>query len=176
MEKTAEKGKVSDIDELEQLYDSLNEHLASHTYYPGWIKGKYPARDTAEEGVEEGNLYVLRKEGRIAGTVILRHVPEPAYLDADWHEDLDYSEVLVVYTLAVHPDYLGKGLGQELMEFILDHGRGMGVKAIRLDVYYKNIPAIHLYRKCGFQYIDTVDLGLGEYGLDWFELYQILLY
>lgn len=26
--------------------------------------------------------------------------------------------------------------------------------------------------KCGFEYIDTVDLGLGNYGLNWFKLYE----
>ena len=34
----------------------------------------------------------------------------------------------------------------------------------KLDVYEKNEPAIRLYQKCGFQYIDTVDLGYGKYG------------
>jgi len=46
------------------------------------------------------------------------------------------------------------------------------MKSIRLDVYEKNIPAILLYEKCGFEYIDTVDLELGNYGLDWFKLYE----
>jgi RimJ/RimL family protein N-acetyltransferase len=44
-----------------------------------------------------------------------------------------------------------------------------------LDVYEGNIPAISLYEKYGFKYIDTVDLGLGNYGLDWFRLYEKLL-
>ncbi len=46
---------------------------------------------------------------------------------------------------------------------------------IRLDVYEKNQPAINLYRKYDFAYIDTVDLGYSEYGLENFELYQKLL-
>lgn len=51
----------------------------------------------------------------------------------------------------------------------------MKMKAVRLDVYEKNQPAIQLYKSFGFQYIDTVDLGYGMYGLDWFQLYQKLL-
>lgn len=170
-----EKGGKADIDELGQLYDSLNEYLSNHTNYPGWIKGIYPVRETAAEGVEEGCLYVARSEGRIVGTVILRHEPEPAYAAADWHVDLDDSEVYVIYTLAVHPDFQNAGAGKQLMDFILEFARTSRVKALRLDVYEKNIPAISLYRKYGFDYIDTVDLGYSEYGLDWFELYQRLL-
>lgn len=30
-------------------------------------------------------------------------------------------------------------------------------------------------KKSTFGYVDTVDLGYGEYGLDWFRLYQYLL-
>ncbi len=29
--------------------------------------------------------------------------------------------------------------------------------------------------KCGFKYIDIIDLGLGNYGLTWFILYEKLL-
>lgn len=39
----------------------------------------------------------------------------------------------------------------------------------------KNCPAIRLHEKLGFGYVDTVDLGYGEYGLDRFRLYQYLL-
>lgn len=170
-----EKGTVYDIDELEQLYDSLNEYLGRHTNYPGWIRGIYPARDTAEDGVRDEGLYVIRDQGKIVGTVILRHEPEAAYLDCDWHVDLDYSDIFVVYTFAVHPQYLKKGVGKNLMAFIISHGMETGVRAIRLDVYEKNTPAISLYKSFGFEYMDTVDLGLGKYGLDRFELYQKLL-
>ena len=48
------------------------------------------------------------------------------------------------------------------MEFALEQSREEKIKAIRLDVYEKNTPAISLYRKYGFRYIDTVDLGYGE--------------
>lgn len=61
------------------------------------------------------------------------------------------------------------------MEFALEQSREEKIKAIRLDVYEKNTPAISLYRKYGFRYIDTVDLGYGEFGLDNFELYQKLI-
>lgn len=49
------------------------------------------------------------------------------------------------------------------------------MKAIRLDVYRRNEPAIRLYERCGFHYVDTVDLGLSEHGLDRFKLYERVL-
>lgn len=33
----------------------------------------------------------------------------------------------------------------------------------------------HSMRNAVFEYIDTVDLGFGNYGLDWFKLYEKLV-
>ena len=33
-----EPGTSADIDELEKLYNELNDYLAATTNYPGWIK------------------------------------------------------------------------------------------------------------------------------------------
>lgn len=170
-----ELGKVKDIDELEQLYNHLNDHLAKGVNYPGWIKGIYPVRQNAIDGVENGNLYLAKHNEKIVGSLILSQKPEPAYYKAKWEFDSDYSDVFVIYTFVVHPDFLKCGVGKALMDFSIEHGIKSQAKSIRLDVYEKNIPAIRLYEKCGFKYIDTVDLGLGNYGLDWFNLYEKLL-
>ena len=111
----------------------------------------------------------------IAGTFILRHVPEEAYSKADWKIDLDYKDIKVIYTLAVHPDYLKKGIGKKIMQLIINYSRTSKMKAIRLDVYETNAPAIKLYENCGFKYSDTIDLGYSQYGLDYFKLYQKIL-
>ena len=46
-----EPGSLADIDELERLYDELNDHLSATINYPGWIKGIYPVRENAAAGV-----------------------------------------------------------------------------------------------------------------------------
>ncbi len=175
MNTTIRLGTEEDIDELEQLYNGLNDHLSATTNYPGWRKGVYPIRETAVEGINERCLYVAVCNDRIVGAIILRHEPEPAYLPATWRKELDYEEVFVIYTLVVHPDYLGQGIGQALLDFASELGRQSNIKSLRLDVYENNLPAISLYEKCGFEYIDKVDLGLGKYNLDWFRLYEKLL-
>lgn len=164
-----------DIDAIEQLYDNLNDYLGSTTNYPGWKKGIYPARQDAVAGIEEGCLFVATENGEIVGSMILRHKPEKAYLTAPWQAALEDSSVLVIYTFAVNPKTLQLGIGKKMLEFAASYAKDTNIKALRLDVYEKNTPAICLYEKCGFQYIDTVSLGLEEYGLDWFKLYEKLL-
>ncbi len=175
MDITIERAVQSDIDALARLYDDLNDHLAAGVNHPGWIKGVYPTRSNAERGVGDRMLYVARAKNGIAGTMILGHEPEPAYLGAAWGIDAAYSEVFVITTFAVHPAFLGRGVGSRLLAFAAEHGRQQGIKALRLDVFERNLPAISLYEKNGFGYVGTVDLGLGAYGLDRFKLYERLL-
>jgi len=170
-----ELGQAEDFDELEQLYNDLNDHLAEGVNYPGWKKGIYPVRQNAIDAVKHENLYVAKHNNKIVGSIILSHEPEPAYYNAEWGFKSDYSDVFVVYTFVVHPKFLKCGVGKALMDFAIEHSIKSQVKSIRLDVYEGNIPAIKLYEKCGFKYIDTVDLGLGNYGLNWFRLYEKLL-
>lgn len=167
-----EKGTEKDIDELAKLYDTVNEYLNSGTNYPGWKKGVYPVRETAEEAVRDRTLFVLRMQGKIAGTVILNHVPETAYTGVDWGIEADDDEILVVRTLAVHPSFMKCGTARGLLEFAKQYASETGMIALRLDVTSGNLPAISLYHKSGFRYVQTVDLGLNIPWLIWFDLYE----
>lgn len=175
MELIIEAGKLSDIDEIEQLYNEMNDALEAGINYPGFKKGVYPVRENAVEGVKEGYLYVARLEGRIAGSIILSHKPEEAYTSVTWNTDQDYDKIIVIHTLAVHPDFVKRGIGNSLMDFTERHAKKLGMMAIRLDVYEKNYPAIRLYERCGYEYVGTVDLGYAEYGLPWYKLYEKVL-
>ena len=172
MKFTIEPGTSADIDELEKLYDELNDYLAATINYPGWIKGIYPVRENAVAGIEDNTLFVLRCNGKIAGSIILDHHPDEAYNSVSWKVDVDYSSIFVIRTFVVHPSFLKMGVGRALMDYSFEQAQQSGIKSIRLDVYENNLPAISLYEKCGFEYIDTVDLGLGNYGLNWFKLYE----
>lgn len=170
-----ELGKENDIDELENLYNELNDYLEEGVNYPGWRKGMYPVRENAIAGVKNGNLYVAKHDGKIIGSIILNHEPESAYYNVKWRVELDYSDVFVIHTFAVHPKFMKYGVGKALLDFADECSIKSKVKSVRLDVYEGNLPAIKLYEKCGYEYIDTVDLGLGIYGLDWFKLYEKLV-
>ena len=170
-----ESGIPADIDELERLYDDLNDYLGATTNYPGWIKGIYPIRECAVTGIQDNNLYVVRYNGKIAGSIILDHHPDEAYNNVRWKINADYSHIFVIRTFVVHPSFLKMGIGRALMDFSFELALRSGIKSIRLDVYENNLPAISLYDKYGFEYIDAVDLGFGNYGLDWFKLYEKLV-
>lgn len=170
-----QKATPADIDELEILYDRLNDYLSETGNYPGWIKGIYPIRKTAEDAIKEDSLFVLRKGNAIAGSIILNHIPEKAYEGVNWGIHADESEVLIVRTLVIHPAFMRQGIARSLMAFTKEYAKSQSQKSIRLDVSVDNLPAIKLYEESGYKYISTVDLGLPYEHLKWFRLYEMVI-
>lgn len=169
------KAAESDLDCIEKLYEDICGHLETHKNYPGWKKGIYPNRCDAEKGLMADGLYIAHIGSKTAGAVILKHEPEEGYKNGRWLTEDDYQHIYVVYTLAVHPDFLKCGVGTELLMFAERMARKEQCISIRLDVVKDNVPAEQLYRKCGYQFIGTVSLGYEEYGLPWYNLYEKIL-
>lgn len=169
------KASEADLDCIEKLYEDICGYLETHKNYPGWKKGIYPIRCDAEKGLMENALYVARAGKRIVGTIMLKHEPEEGYKNGRWLTEDDYEHIYVVYTLAVHPDYLKCGIGTELLMFAEREAQKEQCVSIRLDVVKGNIPAERLYQKCGYQFAGTVSLGYEAYGLPWYNLYEKII-
>lgn len=54
-------------------------------------------------------------------------------------------------SIAVHPEWRGRGLGRALMEEMLALARSLGVRAMTLEVRPSNLPARRLYASLGFE-------------------------
>lgn len=163
------------LDELEILYDELNDYLADNLNYPGWLKGIYPTRDTAVAALRENSLFLALIDGRIAGSIVLNHEPEDAYSQVKWLIEADYNEVLIVRTLVIHPLFLKHHVATHLLEFARQYAVTEKLKSIRLDVSAYNLPAIRLYAKMGYKHVATIDLGLPYEHLKWFDVYELVL-
>ena len=118
---TIEMATKKDIDEIAQLYDDLNDFLNTTVNYAGWKKGVYPTRREAENALKEDGLFVLKIAGKIAGSVAINHRQEEAYSKANWNVKAEGDEVLVVRTLAVHPNFLQQGVANELLQFVKEY-------------------------------------------------------
>jgi ribosomal protein S18 acetylase RimI-like enzyme len=83
-----------------------------------------------------GRLLLGRHAGEIAGCVALRP---------------GGPGICEMKRLYVRPLYRGSGLGRLLAERIIHEGRHAGYTRMRLDSLPSMEPAIHLYRRLGFQ-------------------------
>ena len=158
------KATHGDLDRVVELYDAICDDLDATFNYPGWTRGEYPARWTAEQALANGELYVCADGKALLGTCILNGVQPEGYQDIPWQEGISPAEVLVVHTLAVHPSHLREGVSGHLLRFAEQYAQGHGKRSIRLDVYERNVPGIRLYERHGYHVAGKTDLHLGDNG------------
>lgn len=68
-------------------------------------------------------------------------------------EDSDYtipSRRIYVSRMIVKKQYRNKGIGSEMLSFLIEKAVSMGYKEMTIGVDKDNITAIHLYKKFGF--------------------------
>ena len=147
MEYCIEKASEKDLDEIENLYISVCRQLQRGINYACWSEGEYPTRNIADDGIKKDSLYVLRVNHKIVGTMILNNEYESEYVQGKWSVDVLDNEILVIHTLAVHPDFKKHGIASKMLDYAIAYGKELGYKTIRIDVCVKNMPAISLYQK-----------------------------
>ena len=103
--------------------------------------------ELAKEALRTGAMYRVLEE-QASGTLVGSLLAERGE-SATGH----------VTTVAVHPDYQRRGLGEATMRWVLGWFRAEGLRRATLTVSTWNAPAIALYRKLGFT--------VGEMGFDY---------
>jgi len=166
MDITIRKAGPQDLDAVTELYGAVCDDLADKPYNPGWRRDGFPCRENAEEYLAADGLYLARAGGRLAGTVGLTESPSA-------EENRPGGDgILYLHVVAVHPDWQRRGVGSALLGFAAGEAAERGAKALRLYVWEGNGPAVQAYEKYGFVRLGKEDIGLGEFGLEWFYLYE----
>lgn len=65
-------------------------------------------------------------------------------------ESEDGKTWLGLSAVEVHAEHRGQGLGQAIVQRVMDWGRGRGATQAYLHVLASNTPAVSLYERCGF--------------------------
>ncbi len=98
-------------------------------------------RNISSEMRDSLDGFVWAEDGRIVGNATLaRDDPE--------------RHVWTISNVAVHPDYLRRGIGRALMDACLERVEQRGGGQAVLEVKAANTPAYDLYRRLGFQFVD----------------------
>ena len=151
------KAASQDLDAVAELYGAVCGYLADKPYNPGWRRDIFPAREDAEQYLAADGLYIARDGGAAVGTIAL--TPGP-------------GGTLCIHEIAVHPEHQREGIGAAMLDHAAREAAKRGANALRLYVWEGNTPAIRTYERNGFLRLGKEDIGLGEFGLDWFYLYE----
>lgn len=86
------------------------------------------------EYIKNQRVIVAEKEKNVIGYILFNQI-------------LDEAEI---YKIVVLKDFRKKKIAFKIFEFLLNELKKSDVKKIFLEVRKSNIPAINLYKKCGF--------------------------
>lgn len=173
MDLSIRPASVKDVELLSALYHEVTAALADTSNITSWSSDTYPTRETAERLLEEGGVFLAEVNGQCIGTVHLSYRQEREYHGAPWSIPAGKNEVLVLRTLAVHPLWRGRGIAKALLANADIVAAQWHCQTIRLDVYDKNTPAIHLYEAFGYRYVSTVEMRYHDGDSShWYRLYE----
>ena len=156
------KATFDDIELIEDTYNEHFKHEIEHGAFTIFKKGIYPTRKDAEKAVDVGTLYVYEENNSIAGSIIVDKVQPTEYTKIIWEQTFTNNEVMVIHLLMVRPSKAGKGIATSLVRYAMELAKNNSCKALRPDTGSQNIPALSLYKKLGFQIVETASMNVGN--------------
>lgn len=138
-----EKGKISDLNQLFQIYVNGKTGLEKNGIYQ-WTNN-YPTRSIIESELKKDVLFVLKNGKEIIGAINISDEQEAEYETINW--EFDNSKVLVIHRLVIDPKYQGKGYARILMDYAEKFATKNNYSSIRLDAYSQNKRVIEFYKK-----------------------------
>ena len=123
--------RPAEADTLRQIVDEAYGH-----YIERMGKAPGPMLDDYSRRTEDGQAWVLERDGTIVGLVVL--------------ED-DGQGALLLDNIAVAPSAQGQGVGRRLISFTESEARRRGCHQVRLYTHVLMVENIALYTRLGFR-------------------------
>ena len=142
----------TNIPELLELTRACAKYMTAQGIYQ-WNE-HYPSREAFEADIDIGQLWVLKEENKILGSIVISTIMDEEYEEIQWLTPNDKN--IYIHRLAVHPDRQGKGLARKLMDFAENYARENRFASVRLDTFSQNPRNNNFYQKRGYQKLGDV--------------------
>ena len=111
------------------------------------LQSSNAARASAEDAMERliddetaGRLWVVQNDEQPVGFIALV-----------FSFSLEFGgRVAFIDELFIDESFRGKGIGRRTVELVIAGAQGLGVRNLMLEVNELNLPARHIYERCGF--------------------------
>jgi len=122
----------------------------------------YPNREIFLNHITDNSLYlVVSADQEIMACIVLNEHKDPEYEEIKWKYNEGKSAV--IHRLMVHPNYEGKGIAKELVEYAERLAKENQSCSIRLDVFTQNHRAVKFYKNLGYEMVGKVVFRKGEF-------------
>ncbi|PHS10799.1 MAG: GNAT family N-acetyltransferase [Kordia sp.] len=149
---TITKPTKEDIPELLIVTKACAQAMIADGIYQ-WNED-YPSYEAFEKDIEIGQLWVLKDDGNIIGSVVISELIDEEYKAVVWLTP--NTKNMYIHRLAIHPNSQGKGLAQKLMDFAEAYAKENYFLSVRLDTFSVNTRNNAFYQKRGYQKLGDV--------------------
>lgn len=143
MELTIKKATAADAQEIAQVHMRSWETAYAGIIPDEFIREKNKTRPALWQQILSGDNdrhYIIRLGDRAAGIMSVAP-PQDEDLGDSFYE---------LHGLYLHPDFIGRGVGAQAMDYALDLARSLGKKTMVVYVLKENTAARRFYQRCGF--------------------------
>jgi ribosomal protein S18 acetylase RimI-like enzyme len=161
--------KISQINEILSMTDACRIAMEEKGIYQWTLD--YPSKKAFEKDIERSELYVLKKNEKVIGCMVVSKLMDEEYQNVKWLTP--NTDNFYIHRLGVHPKYQGQGFAQRLMNFGEKFAKENKALSVRLDTFSQNKRNQEFYEQRG--YIKLENIFLPEQSEHPFHCYELVL-
>lgn len=147
-----EHAKISEIPEILRLTRSCAQAMIAKGIYQ-WNE-HYPSKGAFENDIKQEELYVLKENNLIIGTIVISTFMDKEYIPITWLTPNENN--YYIHRLSVHPEHQGKGYARQLMDYAEAFAKAKKATSIRLDTFSQNRRNQRFYETRGYQRLGNI--------------------
>lgn len=164
-----QSAKISEIPDILKLSKACASAMGKKGIYQ-WNE-HYPNGPIFENDIHRKELFVLKNNGSLVGTVVISTLMDAEYVPVKWLTPNENN--VYIHRLAVSPELQRQGYAQQLMDFAENRARENGHVSIRLDTFSQNIRNQRFYETRGYQRLG--DIYFPKQSAHPFHCYELVL-
>lgn len=144
--------KISEIPDILEITKACALHMSANGIHQ-WNE-HYPSKTAFENDINRNELFVLEKNSKIIGTIVISTFMDTEYLPIAWLTPNQNN--LYIHRLAVHPEQQGQGYAQKMMDYAEAYALKENYSSVRLDTFSQNYRNQKFYEARGYQKLGAI--------------------
>ncbi|MFD2587533.1 GNAT family N-acetyltransferase [Croceitalea marina] len=146
------RAKISEISDIMAITRECAAFMMAKGIYQ-WNE-HYPSKEGFLLDIKRNELYVLKSEKKVIGTIVISTHMDAEYIPIKWLTENKNN--CYIHRLSVHPDFQGKGYAQKMMDFAENTARQNGFLSVRLDTFSQNKRNQKFYKTRGYHKLGDI--------------------
>ena len=145
---TIKNSTIEDIDMIFDMYDKAIAYQKT-VFNKQWLGFE---RDLIETEIRENRQWKIMIGDAVACIFAI------TFNDVVIWKEKDQQPSIYIHRIVTNPDFRGVGFVTKIIDWAKDYCQLNGKEYIRLDTWGDNPKLIDYYVKCGFTYVETINL------------------